>query len=306
MTAAFLDVPYLPSSTPFQRLDLHLPADASILTRDTPLLLHIHGGAWRASSRDKFSNLAIQFAGPQNPAGSQAGIIPTPTALLGYRLSKAGGDVVHPMHTEDCAAGVALMCALAGGVTVPQEWVGGSLAGLFAWWRPRRIFISGHSAGGTMACLMSLRPSLIDKAMERLMKQDGVSGGHVDWRGMVKGFISVEGITDLRVMCEDFPTYEEWFVAQAFGKDKKIWDEASPARIGFEGGEAKRWPYLVLHSKQDTLVNTRQANVLVENLRRLGDGVEVTVDVSSLKADHDDTLNEPAFFTAVRDFVSKH
>lgn len=111
------------------KLDLYLPKGA----RNYPVFFFIHGGAWRAGSKDGFARHGQTFA--------SHGIAFVAT---NYRLSPA---VKHPAHIEDVAAA-------------------------FAWARPylekrgadlKRIFVSGHSAGGHLAALLATNPAYLKK-----------------------------------------------------------------------------------------------------------------------------------------------
>src|SRR4051794_15895190 len=67
------------------KLDLYLPKGQ----KDYPVLFFIHGGAWRAGSKDGFGRLGRVFA--RNGVGVVA---------INYRLSPA---VKHPAHIQDVA-----------------------------------------------------------------------------------------------------------------------------------------------------------------------------------------------------------
>jgi acetyl esterase/lipase len=111
------------------KLDLYLPKGA----KNYPVLFFIHGGAWRAGSKDGFAKHGATFA--------KNGIAFVAT---NYRLSPA---VKHPAHIEDVAAAFA--------------WSRTYLAKRGA--DVKRTFVSGHSAGGHLAALLACDPGYLKK-----------------------------------------------------------------------------------------------------------------------------------------------
>jgi acetyl esterase/lipase len=131
------------------KLDLYLPKGA----KDFPVLFFIHGGGWRAGKKDGFNAHGKMFA--SHGIGFVA---------INYRLSPA---VKHPEHIKDVAAAFA--------------WVVGNLGKDGA--DLKRIFVSGHSAGGHLAALLASDGSYL-KAHKRSL-------------GDIKGCIPVSGVFDV-------------------------------------------------------------------------------------------------------------
>lgn len=141
------------------RLDLYLPEGK----KSFPLLLFIHGGAWRNGSKDLYLPLGQTFA--------RQGI---GVAVANYRLSPG---VRHPEHVRDVARAFA--------------WVVKNARDLGA--DPGRLYVSGHSAGGHLVTLLALDP--------RYLRAEGLDVGTI--RGVVgisgpyalgaKGFENVFG-----------------------------------------------------------------------------------------------------------------
>ena len=93
-TTVHRDLAYVTNGHPRQKLDLYLPADA----RKPPLIIMIHGGAFKSGSKDG-----------QNPVPflTQGYAV----AALNYRLS---GHAIFPAQIEDCKAAVRWLRAHAG------------------------------------------------------------------------------------------------------------------------------------------------------------------------------------------------
>jgi acetyl esterase/lipase len=104
------------------KLDLFLPDT----DKPFPVLMWIHGGAWKLGDRALYSELGRRFA--------ESGI---GCAVISYRLSPA---VKHPEHVKDCARAFAWL-------TKNIREHGG---------RPDRLFVCGQSAGGHLTALLTL------------------------------------------------------------------------------------------------------------------------------------------------------
>ena len=110
---------------PKQKLDLYLPKGK---VEGAPTFLFLHGGGMREGDRAHYGYIARPFAAN--------GII---TAVAGYRLTTDGFD--YPAQPEDAAAAVAW-------IHKHVEEYGGD---------PQRIYVGGHSAGGSLAAYLGVR-----------------------------------------------------------------------------------------------------------------------------------------------------
>jgi acetyl esterase/lipase len=118
-----LDVPY--GDNYWQRMDIYLPARDGL--RDLPVLLFLHGGGWSNGYKEWMGFMAPCFTD-----------LPALFVSVSYRILP---DVRFPAPLDDTFAALA--------------WVhdnidrhGGS---------PSRLFIGGHSAGGHLSALATLR-----------------------------------------------------------------------------------------------------------------------------------------------------
>lgn len=119
------DVPYTdssPADDDKHRLDLYLPKDRT----GFPVLLFVHGDAWRTGDRSLYHALGNRFA--------RDGIA---VAIPSYRLMPRDP---HPAQIEDVAAAFA--------------WVYHNIARYGG--DVNRLYVSGHSAGGQLVSLLAL------------------------------------------------------------------------------------------------------------------------------------------------------
>ncbi len=115
---AHLDVPYTTAGLPAQKLDLYSRTDV----KNAPLLIFIHGGAWRSGDKAGEKIMPLLAAGYA-------------VASVNYRLS---GVAQFPSQIEDCKAAVRFLRANAGKYNFD----------------PERFGVWGHSAGGHLASLL--------------------------------------------------------------------------------------------------------------------------------------------------------
>jgi acetyl esterase/lipase len=132
------------------RLDLYLPKGKT----NFPILFFVHGGSWRTGDRSLYRALGNRYA--------RAGIA---VAIPSYRLMPANP---HPAQIEDIAAAFA--------------WVHKHAAGFGG--DTRRIYLSGHSAGGHLVSLLATDPRYLEK-------YDLASDA-------IRGVISISGVYDVR------------------------------------------------------------------------------------------------------------
>ncbi len=121
------DIPYVEGGTARQKLDLYLPKGWTKF----PVMMFVHGGAWRTGDRSLYRTLGSRFAGegigvvipsyrlmPQNPFPAQIGDVADAFAWVFHNIARYGGD-------RD------------------------------------RLYLSGHSAGGHLVSLLALDHSYL-------------------------------------------------------------------------------------------------------------------------------------------------
>ena len=138
-TRNVLDVAY--GDDYYQKIDLFLPTDESLT--DLPVLMFIHGGAWRHGFKEWMGFIAPPIIS-----------LPAIFVTVNHRLVP---QHKFPAHLEDCYDALAWVYR-----NIAQH--GGS---------PNRIFVGGHSSGGHLAALLALRT---DYAAARDLPADIVKG----------------------------------------------------------------------------------------------------------------------------------
>ncbi|HET7085309.1 MAG TPA: alpha/beta hydrolase [Rhizomicrobium sp.] len=198
---------------PRHRLDLYVPEG---LTRPAPMLLFFYGGGWQGGNRATYRAFGQAFA--------SAGIV---TAVADYRLYPA---VTYPAFVEDAAAALAFLQACASDH-------GGD---------PRRIFVSGHSAGAYNAVMLASEPKFLQ-----------ARGGSLDW---IRGVIGIAGPYDF------LPMEEEAYVAMFHGRNNL---DSMPVNHV----DGPRPPMLLITGDRDRTVHPRNTISMAAKLRSLGSPV---------------------------------
>ena len=138
-----------------QKLDVYMPdaAHPELVEGSVPVLLFFHGGYWVIGHKDLMGFMA--------PA-----ITPAPALLVsvGYRMAPGAK---YPQQVDDCRAAL--------------RWAYDHIADYGG--DPARIYVSGHSAGGHLAALITLqRERLADFGLPR---------------DVIKGCFPVSGVFDV-------------------------------------------------------------------------------------------------------------
>jgi acetyl esterase/lipase len=134
------------------KLDLHLPE-----VRNAPLIVWVHGGAWRAGSKSDMPLSRLIKLGYA-------------VASVDYRLSVVAP---FPAQAHDIKAAIRFLRAKAGEYGYDAE----------------RVAIAGSSAGGHLAAIVGLTNG--DKRLE------GTMGNHLDQSSKVSAVVSLYGAADL-------------------------------------------------------------------------------------------------------------
>ncbi len=114
----------------------------------------------------------------------------------------------------------------------------------------------------------------------------------------IKGILGVSGIYDIPLLVKTFPSYLD-FVVQAFGTDQSTFYDASPISKKANSLEGKS--IYIAQSKEDTLINNEQSEVMVKHLEALN--AKVTLDLT-LTGDHYDIMKAEKLIEAVQSIIS--
>lgn len=224
------DLGYAETDNPRQKLDLFLPTTQSEAPR--PLLVFIHGGAWRAGNKRGGAYQLRPFLD-----GRYVG------ASIGYRLSN---EAIWPAQIHDCKAAI--------------RWLRGNAAEYGI--DPDRIVAFGTSAGGHLVAMLGTSAEV--KSVE------GDIGKHLEQSSRVQGVIDFFGPSDLLSMGQspaidhdaaDSP--ESVLVGGKLALRKEQAKNASPTTFVTNDDAS----FLIVHGDQDRLVPFQQSELLHARLK---------------------------------------
>ena len=203
------------------KLDLYLPANGE----ESPLVVWIHGGGWRAGSKEKCS---VKWLTEHGFA----------IASISYRLTD---KATFPAQIHDCKGAVRWLRANA-------DKYG---------YRTCKIAVAGSSAGGHLAALLGISGNV--KALE------GNVGGNLDQSSRADAIIDYFGATDFiqRTKSQPHKTIKEGSIVNLLlggPADKKV-ELARQASSAFHVTKDDP-PLLILHGKKDDKVLLAQSTRL--------------------------------------------
>jgi len=222
------DLSYVPNASPRQRLDLYLPQQPGA---PRPLVAWIHGGAWRAGSKDGCP------ARPLVPLGYAV-------ASIEYRFSQ---DAPYPAQIEDCKSAIRWLRAHSAEYGID----------------PHRIGVWGASAGGHLVALLGVTGQVRDFDAGPNLDQSSAVQCVVDFFGPAD-FLNYGPEPADRLDAADSA------VAQLIGGTVSTHPVqarlASP--VYFVTRDAA--PFLIVHGDHDPLVPLQQSQELEAALQKAG------------------------------------
>jgi acetyl esterase/lipase len=237
---ATLDIAYAGNDNPRQKLDLYLPESRSS-DKPLPVVVWIHGGAWRAGSKAGGIGRFARFA----QSGHYASV------SIGYRLTD---EAIWPAQIHDCKAAIRWIRAHAGKYNLD----------------PDRIGVWGASAGGHLVAMLGTSGGV--RALE------GELGEHADQDSRVTCVVDYYGPSDLlamssrpSIMDHDAPDSPESTLVG--GPLQETVENAKSASTTTYVSKDDP-PFLVVHGDKDPLVPHDQSVRLIKLLREAG--VDVT------------------------------
>ncbi|KAI8093133.1 Alpha/Beta hydrolase protein [Halteromyces radiatus] len=215
-----------PSFENYGQLDLYSSPQANT---KTPLLVFIHGGAWRSEDKQDHRQLALDFV-------NQGFTV----AVTNYRLSlretpEQQPKVQHPNHIQDTFEALTFLYNTPPTLTYDKE----------------NVFLVGHSAGAHIATMLILDPQLYSLSFIRgIVGADGI----YDLPLLLRTFP-----TYLDFVSQAFgPDSTTYFQASPISKTPLL---SSPSSLLV--------PTLIIHSMDDQLVDVAQANSIFHHLQSL-------------------------------------
>lgn len=229
----YKDISYLHPFNRHRTFDLFVPAPPR--NPGIPLLIFIHGGAWRAGDKEEYHAQARFWASNKR--------YPLAVAVINYRLSSMdedGGPIKYPDHVHDCAAAI--------------KWFRYPGRNAYYGYDPDRIFLVGHSVGAQLAGVLTLDPRWLGD----------------DYRA-IRGVVGVQGVYDLPKLVDSMPFFLP-FVEAAFGRredeEKRLWIYASPQYLLLPD-HYRMAPQLIVHSPEDDALDGDQAVHYRDHLRSI-------------------------------------
>jgi len=237
VTRVVKDVPYASIGQRALRLDLHLPSGKP----RAPLIVWIHGGAWRSGSKNDVPIRKLVAEG-------------YPIASVDYRLST---EARFPAQVHDIKAAIRFLRAHA------NEWQ------LSA----KKIVIAGDSAGAHLAALVGV--SNESRALE------GEIGDNPRASSSVQGIISLYGAANLQTILKQSTPHGLSVRVPALDlllgeQPEQVPDLAKLASPVFHVDKHDP-PLLLLHGDQDPQMPINQSHELCGAYQRVGAPVEFVV-----------------------------
>jgi acetyl esterase/lipase len=218
------------------RLDLYIPP-----TPKPPLVVFVHGGAWRAGSKSDFPLGGLVAAG-------------FAVASVDYRLST---QAQFPAQSHDIKSAIRYLRAHQAELGIDA----------------RRIVIAGASAGGHLAALVGVTNG--NKELE------GTVGGNLDQSSDVQGIISLFGASDLMTILSQSTEHGLQVRVPALqlllgGQPSEKPDLAKLASP-VQHIDAHDPPLLLIHGDADPQMPPEQSRELAEAYQRAGLSVQLVI-----------------------------
>jgi acetyl esterase/lipase len=232
------DIQYVPDGDEAQRLDLYLPEKPA--ERPLPLIVHIHGGGWRAGS--KFPCPGIHMA-----AHGYA------IASVEYRFSQ---KALFPAQIQDCQAAIRWLRANS------QKYN----------FDPTHVGVVGGSAGGHLSALVGTAGG--KKAFPLIGgnedQSDAVQAvcdyfGPTDFTTVIKQAEDDKNVRNIFKFNSPSDPYSS-LIGVSLDADKQKSEAVSPVHYVSKNSP----PMLILHGTHDALVPYAQSEELAEALKAQG------------------------------------
>jgi acetyl esterase/lipase len=256
------DVQYVPDGGPRRTLDVYFPEKSD---KPLPLVVWIHGGAWRGGSKDRTPALPLLAEG-------------FAVASVTYRFSQ---DAPFPAQIEDCKAAIRWLRAHAKELHID----------------PARIGVWGSSAGGHLVAMLGTAGDMKEWDKGENLSESSRVQAVCDWFGPAELLtMGAQSGPDSRIPHDAPDSPEAKLVGGPLqdNKDKAL--AASPLTYV----SADDPPFLIMHGDRDALVPLQQSVDLQAALKKAG--VDSTLRTLEGSGHGDGGFRDPASFDAVKDF----
>jgi acetyl esterase/lipase len=230
------DIVYAKAGERELKLDVYLPEGPS--ARPRPLIVWIHGGAWRAGSKEQTPILPLLRQG-------YAG------ASVGYRYTQ---EAPFPANVQDCKAAIRYLRANAAKYNID----------------PNRIAVWGSSAGGHLVAFLGTSGDVAE--FEGTHGVTGVSSrvqAVVDWFGPTR--VARMSHHPSRMDHDSPESPENQLIGALIQQNPELAERANPARYASKDDP----PFLIQHGDADPLVPMEQSEILADALKAAGAKVEL-------------------------------
>jgi acetyl esterase/lipase len=256
------DLAYVTDGHPRQKLDLYLPAADTPL----PLVVYIHGGAFRAG--DKADGPPVEYLAEGYALAS-----------INYRLSQ---HALFPAQIEDCKAAVRWLRAHAAEYLLD----------------PKRFAAGGASAGGHLAAMVGATGHVREFDVGEHLDVSSRVQAVLDFFGPTD-FLQMDAHRPPNGMVHDEPdSPESQLVGGPIQENPDKVARANP--ITWVTSDAP--PFLIVHGDQDPLVPHHQSELLADALRRAG----VPVIFHTVEGGSHGGFGDPKVPELSRAFLAKH
>ena len=229
------DVAYVNPGHEQQKLDLYLPATGTNL----PLIVWVHGGAWRAGNKAPCPALPFLRQGYA-------------VASINYRLSQ---EAVFPAQIQDCRAAIRWLRAHAREHGID----------------PDRIGVWGSSAGGHLVALLGTAGQMKEFDTGEYLNVSSRVQAVCDWFGPTDFTRMSKFPGTMDHDAADSP--ESLLLGGPVQKNRDKAARANPVTYVTKDDP----PFLIMHGDKDPLVPLNQSELLADALKKAG--VEVTFHV---------------------------
>ena len=256
------DLAYVSNGHPRQKLDLYLPDAAG----RWPLIIWIHGGAFRAGSKE--DGVPLEYV-----ADGYA------VASINYRLSQ---HAIFPAQIEDCRAAVRWLRAHASRYNL----------------NPHRFGAWGPSAGGHLAALLGTAAHVKRFDVGEHLQEESCVQVVVDWFGPTDfGQMDAHRLSD--GMVHDVPdSPESELVGGPIQDHPERVAQANPTTYITPHAP----PFLIIHGEKDPLVPHNQSRLLSDALGK----AKVPVTFYTVSGGGHGGFTDPKVFELTRAFLARH